>query len=438
MSTLHEAARDLPLRQPVDVIVCGGGPAGVAAAIAAGRAGASVRLIEVAGCIGGIWTNGLLAWILDQANKPGLLREIIRRLEACPVGLACEQNSARCADVEALKLLLEAMCTEAGVKIRLHSRVAAVHRDGRRLAAVITESKSGREAFPASVFVDCTGDGDVAAQAGCRFDLGRPGSGQTQPFSLIGIVGGIRLNRVGEYIHTRALGFPHRHGTRKLLERLATQGVEPSYNGLILMRVCDDLFLLMANHEYGGSAIDADDVTAKTLAARIEVNHIVDALRASGDGFEQVRLIATANQIGTREGRRVRGLYEVTTADLVGGTRFDDAVCRVTFGVDVHNTDPGQGKGIEQTGIRSKPYDIPLRSLIAVDAENLLMAGRCISGDFIAHSSYRVTGNAVAMGQAAGLCAALAARTGVAPRTVPFADLLAESRRLNLEMVASD
>ena len=139
--------------------------------------------------------------------------------------------------------------------------------------------------------------------------------------------------------------------------------------------------------------------------------------------WKNIRIVATAEQIGVREGRRLAGLYELNADDLREGRTHADAVCRVTFPIDVHATNPQKEKGIEKSTFRAKPYDIPLRALIARDVRGLLMAGRCISGDFIAHSSYRVTGNAAAMGQAAGAAAALAVRSGRLPEDVPWEDL---------------
>ena len=157
----HEPARDVPIEEPVDVVVCGAGPAGVSAAIAAGRMGAKVRLIDVNGCLGGIWTAGLLCWILDAQDKPGLMRELTERLDARG---ALFRASKLAYDPEVMKLLLEELCLDAGVKIRLHTRVvAAVRDDSNRLSLAVTESKSGRQAFGGSVFVDATGDGDLAA-----------------------------------------------------------------------------------------------------------------------------------------------------------------------------------------------------------------------------------------------------------------------------------
>jgi len=157
----------------------------------------------------------------------------------------------------------------------------------------------------------------------------------------------------------------------------------------------------------------------------------VDALRSLGGIWESVRIVVTPEHIGVREGRRIRGRYTVTQDDLVRGARHDDAVCRVRFPVDVHSPNPGKTKAIAKTGVRAKPYDIPYRALLAKDADNLLLAGRCISGDFIAYSSYRVTGNAVPMGEAAGVAAALAAKQGRQPKDVPWQETHEAIKRLS-------
>src|SRR5690606_14190252 len=136
--------------------------------------------------------------------------------------------------------------------------------------------------------------------------------------------------------------------------------------------------------------------------ARRENHAMIDGLRKLGDPWKGVELICTAEQIGTREGRRIHGRYHMSDDDLKNGARFEHGICRVTFPIDVHSTDPKKTKAIESKPFKSQPYYIPLRSLMAKAVDGLMVAGRCISGGFIAHSSYRVTGNAVAMGEAAG------------------------------------
>ena len=136
-----------------------------------------------------------------------------------------------------------------------------------------------------------------------------------------------------------------------------------------------------------------------------------------------MRIVATPAQIGVREGRRLHGLYTISADDLREGRSQPDAVCKATFPIDVHSTNPRKEKGIEKVGFRTKPYDIPLRALIAREVTGLMMAGRCISGDFLAHSSYRVTGNAAAMGAAAGAVAAEAAKTNRLPQEVSIKEI---------------
>jgi hypothetical protein len=210
-----------------------------------------------------------------------------------------------------------------------------------------------------------------------------------------------------------------------LLAEFRRADIEPSYGGPTIFQIHNDLFAWMINHEYGYSGIDADDVTAATTHARGELHRLIDALRALGDPWKNIKIVATAAQIGVREGRRIRGRHTVTLEEMLRGARHDDAVCRVTFGIDVHSTNAQHSTEIEAKPIpqRTRPYDISLRALVAKDVDGLMMAGRCISGDFLAHSSYRVTGNAVAMGQAAGITAALAAKRQRLPHEVSWSEI---------------
>ncbi len=186
-------------------------------------------------------------------------------------------------------------------------------------------------------------------------------------------------------------------------------GFDPSIKTPGIFPIRDDLFMVMFNHIYERSGINTRDVTLATMEARQETNKLIDGLRSMGGPWKNLYLVATAEQIGIREARRIKGIYTVTQEDLINGTKHDDAVCRVYFGVDVHSLQQEKENAASRSyrrGIKSKPYDIPLRSLISKDISNLMMAGRNISGDFIAASSYRVTGNAAKLGEEAGKHAA--------------------------------
>lgn len=432
-ASFHEPARDLTLIDDADVIVCGAGPAGVSAAIAAARSGANVRLFDTHGCLGGVWTAGLLTWIFDF-DKPGLTKEIRQKLD--------ERDARRGTspkvfvyEPDEMKLLLEDLCTESGVKFRLQTRVVAAYKSGKQLTTIITESRSGREAWRAPVFIDATGDGTLGALAGCAWDLGNMGNSAAkeclcQPLTMNALAAVKDVTQMQPYIsfYQGDLNW-HVKATENFKAEIRRAGVDPSYGMPTIFHVRDNVVLIMANHEYGIRPDDADAMTAATVRARKEIHTITRALRQLGGVWEGLQIVATAEQIGIRDGKRIHGRYMVTKEDLTSAARHEDAVARVTFGVDIHaKTKADNDKlTIERGGVsKFTPYDIPLRALIAKDVDGLMMAGRCISGDFVSHASYRVTGNAVAMGEAAGVTAALAAQSKIQPHEVHWPDAKAK------------
>lgn len=418
-----EPGRNLPLVNDADVIVCGGGPAGVAAAITAARVGARVRLFEWRGCLGGVWTAGLLGYFLDF-NKPGFAKELRDKLDKRNARADSTDPGSFCYHPEELKLLLEELCAEAGVKFQFHTRVAAAFREGKRLTTIVTESKAGRQAWKAPVFIDATGDGDLGAQAGCAFQIGEEADCPCQPMSLNALLVVKDVEALRDFVRFgKRIPGENRNFEKKMRIRdsIASTGHVPSYSSPTILHVRGNLVFAMLNHEYGIKPWDAAEITTATVRARAEMNKMVKGLSSLGGPWEGIQIVATAEQIGVRDGRRISGRYTMRKGDLVEGTRYDDGVARVTFPADVHATTKELASaGNSNYGVESKPYDIPLRALIAKDVDGLMMAGRCISGDFIAHSSYRVTGNAVAMGEAAGVTAALASTTKRMPHEVPW------------------
>ncbi len=354
---IAESVRKVPVVSDAEVVVCGGGPAGVAAALAAARSGAKTQLLEVHGCLGGIWTAGALSWIIDARNKTGVMAELCEQLIQQRAGKWCGASVVY--DPEAMKQILEHELVDAGVRIRLFTRVVGAVLEDRRLSAVVTESKSGREAWTGDAFVDCTGDGDLAALAGCGFDLGHPKTGSLQPMSLMAVFAGVEQDSIADFINNAPS--PTRKGTAKqnLLAEFRRAGVEPSYGGPTIFVIRDGLYALMANHQYDVSPLNADDVTRATLEARKENHSLVQALRRLGGPWQSIRIVYTAEQIGTREGRRIHGLYQVSADDLRKGTQFEDSICRVTFGIDVHSTNPHKTKAIERKPFTPNPTIFP-------------------------------------------------------------------------------
>lgn len=415
------------VREKYDVIIAGAGPAGVAAAVTAARNGAKTLLLETHGCLGGIWTSGFMTWYLQSG--PGLSVEIAERLEK--MGGRCgssDHGRNYSYDVETMKVLLERLCLEAGIKIRLHTRIVDAVVENGRIVQVVTESKSGRELWPADVFVDCSGDGDLGAFSGCSFDIGGP-NGEIQPCSLLGLLAVKDFDSIRDFVSfidasTPSEVYPRYHRcVQNLLEEFKKAGLSPSYSMPVIFHLRDNLCAIMANHEYYVSAIDADSVSEATIRARAEVYQLIEGLRSLGGKWEGLVLAASAEQIGIREARRLHGLYTMTEDDLKNGSSFPDGVCTCSFGVDVHSPDPKTHRGYSNMGIKVKPYQIPYRAMVAKDVNGLLMAGRCISGTWLAHASYRTEGTAVSLGEAAGKAAAVSANSGKFPHELTWNEI---------------
>jgi hypothetical protein len=423
-SFFQEPARDLPLIEDADVIVCGGGPAGFAAAVAAARTGARTRLFEVHGCLGGVWTSGLLTYLFDF-DKPGLTRELTARLDQ--LGARHGKNVDRYVyDPETMKLILEQLAMDAGVQIQLQTRVVAAFKEGKRLCAIATESKTGRQVWRAKVFIDATGDGDLGHFAGCGWEFGRdPKTWQPMTLNALAVVKDVELLR--EYLSFYETDAFHGIGghvpaTKKIVSELLRAGEKSSYGHPSLFPIRGNLVLFMANHEYSVRFDNAEEMTHATLRARAEVHRLVKALATLGGIWEDFRVVATGEQIGVRDGRRLRGRYTLTQKDLEVGQHFPDGITKVTFGPDIHASSQVENDkdAITHGDIQMRHYEIPLRALIAEEVDGLMMAGRCISGDFIAHSSYRVTGNSVATGEATGIVAALASKNNLLPHELDW------------------
>lgn len=402
-----------------DIIVAGGGPSGCAATIAARRSGANVALIEQHPCFGGVWTMGTLAIILDSQNKTGLMRDITNKLRKDQhLHDFYNDPKKKVYNVEAMKLFLDDVLSDSGAFLRLHTFVCAVEKSENEISSLITSSKGGFERWEGKVFIDCTGDGDVGALAGCEYMIGRESDGHLQPGTTYGLVGGWD----GE--------FPKR---QELIEIFRKAGKELPYAGIYIFYQdgMHQMGYLMPSHIYGLDPTDPDSLTSSEIEGRRQVKDVVDVLKTyGGPKFKNFFLAATAPTIGIREGRRIVGNYYLTIDDLEKGREFPDGICDVVQAVDIHHVTKRTGTGLDN--IWTKPYQIPFRCLQPKNIRNLLTAGRCISGSFLAHGSYRVTGNSVPIGEAAGIAAAMALENNILPH-----DLNGEKVRERVEQFRS-
>jgi hypothetical protein len=375
-----------------DVCVLGGGPAGVAAAIAAARNGASTLLIEQYGCLGGMGTVGSVNVFMTYEHAGGIFREVLQKLDE----LGGRRGS--CFDVAKMQVALDQMVQDAGVKVLLYTRgIAALTAPGRpwrgqprnTVTGLLIHNKSGIQLVTAKVFIDCTGDADLAAWAGAPFEVGRPQDGLTQPMTMIFRMGGCT----------------YKGGPLRQYPELKDYWVSYAFNpnpGEITLNM---------TRIHGRSGINGEDMTQATIEGRREVLKAVELLKKHVPGFENAYLIELPQQIGVRETRRIIGATVLTGDQCVKGMTRGDTIARCKYDIDIH--DPtGTGATIRRL---EKPYDIPYRSLLPRGVDNLLVAGRPISADHVAHSSLRIQPTCYAIGQAAGTAAAVCVSRAIGP-----------------------
>lgn len=419
MKTYREPARELPVAAEVDVLIAGGGPAGIGAALGAARAGAkSVMIVEQSNALGGMATSGMMShWSWGSVSP--LLDEIMERAYANQVMPTTFQDGEQwCIPHDSLKSVLLSMMEEAGVTVQLYTQIVdSIVEDGKVLG-IITESKSGREALLGKVVIDATGDGDVAMRAGAEFELGREGDHICQPVTLMFRIAGVD--------YERAI-FPHSFESLIEVPKGEIQSLGKSIltfpAGHVLLyptRLPGEVCVNMTN----AINIDATDVRQLTEAERVcrkQIDEMIPFLREYAPGYENCYLVAAASNVGVRETRHFKGLYTLTAEDILEATVFDDWIAaKNLFNFDIHSL---KGPGLDENGVQHKFqskgfYTIPYRSCVPVKLDNLLLAGRSISGTHKAHSNYRVMPICLNMGQGIGTAAAIAAREGILPRDV--------------------
>lgn len=405
--------RDLEVLKTYDVIVAGSGPAGVCAAAAAARQGMRTAIVERYGVLGGNLTAGCVGPILGSVSR-GTMWDELGGLLLTERG---KLHRGKVHDMERAKRIIADFLAEAGVDIYLQTPVIDTIRSGKALTGIVIAPKDGIYVLEGQRFVDATGDGDVAASAGVPWEFGRDGDKKLQPVTLMYIVDNVEEDRA---ICCHGEEDPVKLGEERFLEftaRCCEDGRLPQncYAVRLYATTNPGERLVNTTQVNDIDPLKNADIVRAELELRHQIDSITDFLRRYVPGYENCRVKTGASTLGVRESRRMQGEYMLDVEDLRAGRCFSDVVVhRANFVVDIHNPEGGgQEHGVAE---QVKPYDIPWRCLLPQNVENLILAGRCISGTHEAMASFRVMSICMAMGEAAGVGAALSIRENVAPR----------------------
>jgi hypothetical protein len=421
-----------------EVVVLGGGPAGIAAAVAAARGGADTLLVERYGFLGGMGTAGgvtnfagLYALVHGETRQVvhGVADELLRRIDRLG-GLNAPQAglqgriTVRSYDVSAYKCAADDLLLSSGAKLLFHAFAADVAMAGDRLEGLIVETKSGRRAIRARLFIDCSGDADLAARAGVPFELGDGEGGGLFPTTMF---------RVGNVDPARALAAI---GEFKAIDRLMSEAARagryrfPREGAIVRPQKNPTEWRVnvtqIRNAE--GRAMDATDaaeLSAGEVEGRRQVVEYFRFLKEEVPGFENAFIVEIAPQVGTRETRRIEGAYRLSGEDILGCADFEDAIGVNSWPMELHVAGGVEWRFFPEG---SRGYcELPYRMLVPKGVSNLLVAGRCASMTHEGQSAARASGACFAMGEAAGTAAALALASGASPAEV---DVPALQRRL--------
>ena len=454
MDTVELPVRDARVIADVDVLVVGGGPAGLGAAIGAADAGANVLLAERYGFLGGSATAALVMPLMSyHTQRPsarqagattlfptdhglgepviaGVLQSFVERLIERGGAIAPSPATGYVVpfDPEILKSVALELLDAAGVRYLLHS-VASGVTGGSSVTGVVFETKSGAVVVKARAVVDCTGDADIAAFAGARYAIGREQDGVTGPMTLMFRMAGFHRPSFFAYVRDHPGQWYGVHGLWDLVHEATLRGdlALPREDILFFGTPHEDEVVVNSTRITQALGTDVCDLTYAEREGRRQMDEIAAFLTRYVPGFRAAYVVQAGTTVGVRGTRRVLGDYVLTADDVLQARKFDDVIARGAYPIDIHNPD---GPG---TIMRRLPpgeaYDIPLRCLLPDGVDHLTVAGKCISGTYEAHSSYRAAPICVATGHAAGVCAAMAALRRTNTHAVAFSEVQDELLR---------
>lgn len=450
ISTVALPSRSAVVAAQTQVLVVGGGPAGLGATVGAALAGADVILAERYGFLGGNATAALVIPISsyhthkNEHQKPGstilfptdhgdgspaiagALGDLVSRLVRAGGALPPSDRTGYTVpfDPEIFKAVAFGMLDNAGANYLLHCFASSAFMED-TVSGAVFETKSGPVVIRAQVVVDCTGDGDMAASAGAVFEVGRD-DGLVQPMTLLFRMGEFEKAAFDAYIKEHPDQWYGIHGLWDLIRKAEEAGELdlPREDILFFGSPREKEVDVNSSRIINVLGTDVWDLTYAEWEGRRQVNMLAAFFRRYVPGFEKSYVVQSGSTVCVRETRRIIGEYLLTAEDVLEARRHDDVIALGTYPIDEHNP---AGKGTVLKPVPAgKAYDIPLRCLIPKGVDNLLVAGRCISGTHEANTSYRVMPISMATGQAAGVCAAMAARTSRSPRQIPFQDVQKE------------
>lgn len=418
-----------------DVVVCGGGPAGFIAATAAAREGARTAIVEQYGFFGGMATAGFVNPISvfsynGKLVTGGIPWEFVNRLQDAG-GAEIEEPLANVAfEPEHYKLVAQKMVLEAGVDIYMHSYLTGCVKDGNRITHIIIDNKNGTEALAAKVFVDCTGDADLAAMAGVPM---QEDEGPLQPLSSYFIMGGVDtetpMMKEAEHHNRQGVNCHCLPVREKLLALQDKLGI-PEFGGPWFCLTKQPGVVTVNMTRTSGDACDNRDFSYAECRLREDAFRMAGILKENVEEFKDSWLVAVSTQAGVRETRRIRGVHTVTGEEYLDSFHYEDSISRCAHPIDIH---VAKGAAQNITFLKNPAY-VPYRALIAENFPDLIVAGRCISAGKTAFASIRVQSSCMDMGQAAGVAAAQSARTGKSVQDIDVNALVSRLREIGAQI----
>ncbi len=432
--------QELPIYRSVDVVVVGAGPAGIGAAVAAARNGAKTLVFEAHGCIGGMGTSGMVSPFMTSYDAPcenmiirGVFEELVNRMVEIggavdPKGVRNEQpyasyfhighNNVTPFDPHAFKLIGMRMLRESGAELLLQTQFVNVIKDGDRITGVVINNKDGLSVIEAKIVIDCSGDADVAARAGVNYIMGNEEDGNLQPASMFMRIADVDMDVVNAHMAEHSDEIRPFFGPFSWIIKEFPEDWDNFPRGeiCIFADVTPGEFSINCSRILDIDATKAEHVTRATMIGQEQCQHIFQFMKKHAPGFENSRIIATADAIGIRETRHIEGEYKLTGDEVAACKVHEDAIACMATNMDTHNKDnPGGSFFIPKNG---PFFSVPYLCLVPKGISNLLVAGRAISADAIAGSAIRMMPSCMAFGQAAGTAAAMCAAQGIAPKNV--------------------